>query len=245
MTEQKIKKLNDLKTATMNELLTKGIGNSDLIDSELGSIPKSWKLVKLGEIGRISTSSVNKKIDSSEKQVFLLNYMDIYNNSIIRDGHNFQKVTAPERQIHSSNVQNGDVFFTPSSETPNDIDRAAVFLGESENIVHSYHTVRFRPKVGYPLVNLFKAFMFNNHRTETYFRKRAVGSTRFTLSVSVFQELTVALPSTEEQEKIAKILATMESSINTIKKQLEKLQLVKKGLMEDLLTGKVRVKVEE
>ena len=77
----------------------------------IDQIPDNWNKIKLCKIGVFSTSSVDKKIDDKETYVSLLNYMDIYKNSIIKDTYNFQKVTSPEKKISSSSVKNGDVFF--------------------------------------------------------------------------------------------------------------------------------------
>ena len=66
-TQKQIDKLQDLKKATMNELLTKGIGHTEFKDSELGRIPKSWEVVALSEIGTISKGrGISKKADASE-----------------------------------------------------------------------------------------------------------------------------------------------------------------------------------
>ena len=57
-TQRQIDKLQELKKATMNELLTKGIGHTEFKDSELGRIPKSWEVKRLGEIAVIFRWSV-------------------------------------------------------------------------------------------------------------------------------------------------------------------------------------------
>ena len=224
----------------LKELGYEGIGHMEFS----GQIPEGWKKVTLGDVGHFSTSSVNKKSFADEDTVHLLNYMDIYKNSVINDNFIFQQVTAPTKQISSSSVRNGDVFFTPSSETPDDIGHSVVFLGNKENLVHSYHTVRFRLDSEDVLDDHFKAYAFKTTSTYEYFRKRATGSTRFTVPLSAFNELEVTVPPIPEQKRIASILTSFDGVIKNTQNQIDKLQDLKKSLMQDLLTGKVRVKVD-
>ena len=199
-------------------------------------VPEGWRKIKLGEVGKFSTSSVDKKISIDEQEVFLLNYMDVYNHSILTGNYPFQRVTAPTKQISSSSVQQGDVFFTPSSETPDDVGHSAVFIGDKKNLVHSYHTVRFRPSSDVYLDDEFKSYAFKGEKTYEYFRKRATGSTRFTVSLPVFNDLEITIPPLPEQKKIASILTSVDEVIETTQKQIDKLQDLKKGTMNELLT---------
>ena len=199
-------------------------------------VPEGWKKFKLGELGKFSTSSVDKKSSADEDTVHLLNYMDVYQNSRLDESFQFQQVTAPEKQVEASLVKNGDVFFTPSSETPDDIGHSAVFIGNLKNLVHSYHTVRFRPTSEGILDNEFKAYAFKSETTYEYFRRRATGSTRFTVSLPVFQDLSVLIPHLPEQKKIASILASVDEVIENTQAQIDKLQDLKKATMNELLT---------
>ena len=199
-------------------------------------IPEGWKKLKMGNIGTFSTSSVNKESKDNEISVSLLNYMDIYQNSVLSSSYRFQQVTAPAKQVTSSSVRNGDVFFTPSSETPNDIGHSAVFLGDAGSLVHSYHTIRFRLNEDDYFDDNYKAYAFKEEATYEYFLKRATGSTRFTISLPIFNELEVLAPPLPEQKKIASILTSVDEVIENTQKQIDKLQDLKKATMNELLT---------
>jgi len=199
-------------------------------------VPDGWEVKRLGEIGEFSTSSVNKKSLPNEETVCLLNYMDVYRNSFLDEDYLFQQVTAPTKQIISSSVRKGDVFFTPSSETPDDIGHSTVFLGNKVNLVHSYHTIRFRLNQEDIFDDHFKAYAFKTFSTYEYFRKRATGSTRFTISLPVFNELEVTIPPLPEQQKIASILTSVDEVIEKTQSQINKLQDLKEGTMNELLT---------
>src|SRR5690554_7816653 len=111
---------------------------------EDGNDYPEWEEKKLGDIGYFQTSSVNKLSNKDEKEVYLVNYMNVYRhediNNISKKG--FQIVTAKDSQIETSNLLKGDILFTPSSETPDDIGHSAVIFEDLDNTVFSYHLDR-------------------------------------------------------------------------------------------------------
>src|SRR5699024_6742741 len=78
---------------------------------------RNLKYFKLGYIGEFRTSSIKNKYDPNEYPVNLLNYMDVYINKHINQKIDYMRTTATDHQIKTNDVQIGDVFFTPSSET--------------------------------------------------------------------------------------------------------------------------------
>jgi len=200
-----------------------------------------WEEVKLGGIGEFKTSSIDKIVNENEKLVNLINYMDVYRNKHIDKNFKCSETSLKEEQYEKVNLKKGDILFTPSSETPDDIGHSAVIIEDLANTVYSYHLVRFRPKKSIDIK--FSGYVFNNVDILKEFARRANGSTRFTLSIKDFNETKVQLPSLEEQQKIAEVLSLADAEINLLKNELKELKLQKKALMQKLLTGEVRVKV--
>ena len=95
------------KKAIMQKLLTG--------KQRLPGFNKPWKNVKLGDVGKITSAGVDKKIIEGEKKVRLLNYMDVYRNTFITDNTLSMVVSAPDKKIINCNLNKGDIFFTPSS----------------------------------------------------------------------------------------------------------------------------------
>lgn len=220
------------KKGLMQQLLT----GKKRLDGFVGE----WKEIKLGNIGTFRTSSVNKKIEKDETKVWLLNYMDVYNNTHITSKIDFQLTSAKNTQIASSNLEIGDVLFTPSSETPDDIGHSAVVTENLDNVVFSYHLVRFRPKRN--ILNIgFSGYVFNKTEILNEFSRRATGSTRYTLSLKDFNEVVTTIPPLEEQTAIAHILTTADQEISLLEAKLAAMKEEKKGLMQVLLTGKKRL----
>lgn len=231
--EELIKEKEQLKKGLMQKLLSGEVRFDEFTDK--------WEEVKLGNIGDFKTSSVDKVINEDEHIVQLVNYMDVYKNKHISKDSKCSSTSIKDEQLTKTNLQKGDILFTPSSETPDDIGHSAVIIEDLPNTVYSYHLVRFRPK---KIIDIgFSGYVFNNQSILKEFARRATGSTRFTLSIKDFNEIQAKLPSLQEQQKIAEILSLADNGVDLLKNELEALKQQKKGLMQKLLTGEVRVKV--
>src|SRR5690625_286336 len=241
---EKLAALIDAKKEQKKGLMQKLLTGSLRLHSATGEpFNEEWKEVRLGEIGEFKTSSVDKKIKKDEIEVWLLNYMDVYKNTHITSSIKFQKTSAKPTQLKSSNLKIGDILFTPSSETPDDIGHSAVVIEKLENVVYSYHLVRFRPKMS--ILELgFSGYVFNIDEILNEFSRKATGSTRYTLSIKDFNEVKTKLPPLEEQTAIAQVLTTADREIELLEKKLEAMKEQKKGLMQVLLTGKKRLRVK-
>lgn len=212
----------------------------------------SWYVAKLGDLGGFSTSSVDKKIIAGQQMVNLANYMDVYNTNTIDSSLEFMKVSASGAEIVSSQVLPGDILFTPSSETPEDIGHSAVVAEKIENTLHSYHTVRFRPYNDSTFDLRFSAWFLNAESIQKQFYKKCSGSTRYTLTIPAFRSVICKIPKSNTiQREIAKYLDTIELAIEKTEALIEKYQNIKAGLMHDLFTrgitdeGKLRPPREE
>ena len=85
--------------------------------------------------------------------------------------------------------------------------------------------------------------LLNSDKYRTIMESISPGSTRKTLAIGMFKNILIPLPPLQEQQKIAEILTTVDNKLELLGNKREKLNVLKKGLMDDLLTGKVRVKV--
>ncbi len=223
------------KKALMQQLLTG--------KHRLKGFSTPWHEVRLGNIGMISSAGVDKKIVEGEKLVNLLNYMDVYKKDFLYSSDTSMTVSAPERQIQNCNLKKGDIFFTPSSETRDDIAHSAVVMEDITNGVYSYHIVRLRPTT--PIDLKFSAYAFKtNHFYKQAFSICEGSGQRYVISQDDFRNMTVFIPSDiAEQKAIAEILSKADEEIELLNKKLYAFKQEKKALMQQLLTGKIRVKV--
>ena len=239
-TQQQIDKLQDLKKATMNDLLTKGIGHTEFKDSELGRIPKSWEVNALKNLALVLFSNVDKKTNPSEKPVLLCNYLDVYKNINIKNGLDFMQATANQREIDKFSIKKGDVIITKDSEQPDDIAISTYVSEDFNNVLCGYHLAMIRPFKD-KLHGKYLSYLFGLEKIQHNFYCLANGSTRFGLTSDAINNSLIYYAPISEQKKIADILNSMDKSIEEKQRKLEKIKDLKKGLMNDLLTGKVRV----
>lgn len=242
VTEQKIQKLNDLKKATMNELLTKGIDHSEFRDSELGRIPKNWNLFQLGQLGEMYGGLSGKKASDFGTGEPYITYSQVFNNDTSFNEHvRYVQVKQEEKQ---NKIEFGDVLFTMSSETPNEVGMASAFLEKGWNPYLNSFCCGFRFNSSNCISPKFSRYLFRSFLVREKISYFAQGSTRYNLSKENLKKVMIPVPTIEEQEKIAEILIHFDDTVELHNLRMLKLQSLKKGLMEDLLTGKVRVKVD-
>ena len=203
-----------------------------------------WKKVKIGDIGELAGNGVDKKIKETEHKVKLLNYMDIMHYNFIYSNISKHFVTASNEKINKCSVKKGDIFLTPSSETRLDIGISSVAMEDIDDLVYSYHIIRFRPTIEMDL--LFRAYIFKNKK----FLNQAStmcegGGKRYVCSNKKFASFELEIPiDIREQKDIANKLYTMEKELCTLKNKVLKYKQIKEGMMEELLTGKVRLNYE-
>ena len=212
----------------------------------IGEIPEGWEVRKIRYLGYIETSSVDKKIKEDEKLIKLTNYLDIYKNKrkIIDSQTKFTKTSCSQQQAIQNNLIDGDVLFTPSSETVDEIGFSAVVNENLIDVVYSYHIIRLRFKKN--IFKNFKKYLFNNNFTLNHFSKNARVTTRQTLKISDFQNTNVIIPSYEEQIQISEFLDKQTTQFDELiaksKAQITLLEEKRQALITATVTGKIDVR---
>ncbi|MDB9955286.1 restriction endonuclease subunit S [Pelagibacterales bacterium] len=238
-TQKQIDKLQNLKKATMNELLTKGIGHTEFKDSELGQIPKSWGVHKLEEIGTFSKGKGISKKDILSEGIPCIRYAEIYTcyDFYIET---FKSFISPDTARSSKKLVNNDIIFAGSGETVEEIGKSIAFTLNCEAYA-SGDSIVMSPFSD--LNSIFLSYQLNDCIRRDQLRKLGQGSSVMHIYVSNLKEILICKPPLPEQEKISSILLSFEKLIKKEENKLCKVQDIKKSLMQDLLTGKVRVSV--
>ena len=200
-----------------------------------------WETKRLEEIGDISGAGVDKKVNSNEVSVRLVNYLDVYNKSFLYSKDLMHEVSARPDQVRNCAVEKGDVFFTPSSEVPDDIGSSAIAMENIADGVYSYHVVRLRLKKNWDLC--FRGYVFKTKEFLDEASRQCEGSgTRYVISLPKFRAMVVRFPpSIEEQRAIAKVLSDVDGLINALHALIAKKRAIKQATMQQLLTGKTRL----
>ena len=201
-----------------------------------------WEEVRLGEIGN-SFNGLSGKTgeDFGIGEAKYITYKNIFDYSKIKlDIFENVQISNDEKQ---NLVQFGDIFFTVSSETPEEVGMSSVLLDNVSNTYLNSFCFGYRLNNFNTLDPYFARFYFRSFQMRDKISRLAQGSTRFNLSKNEIMKLKIKLPSLPEQQKIAEVLSLADDEINLLKNELEELKLQKKALMQKLLTGQVRVKV--
>jgi type I restriction enzyme S subunit len=233
--ERMVAKKRQIKHGAMRELLTG--------ERRLPGFSGQWEMGRLGDIGEVTGAGVDKKTRPGEMPVRLVNYLDVYRRDLLYSSGLTQIVSAKPEQVRRCAVRRGDVFFTPTSELPGDIAHSAVAMEDIPDGVYSYHLVRLRLRVDWDLT--FRAYAFKTRAFYDAADSLCEGSgTRYVITLPRFRSMTVAVPPTaSEQAAIATVLSDMDAEISALESKLAKARQIKQAMMQELLTGRIRLPV--
>ncbi len=254
-TEALIAKLENIKKGLLHDLLTRGIDQNGQLrptseqapelykESALGLIPKEWLGTKLGTYisdheGLIQTGPFGSQLHAEEyvsQGVPVVMPQDIRHISISRS--NIAQITEKRaRDLARHRLLEGDLVFSRRG----DLSRCAYVQRDNEGWVCGTGCLLLRAPIGtidtYWLSNLYKL-----HSIQSQVYGMAVGSTMVNLNSKILAQLEIGIPSYREQCLIATAISSIESRLQRETNSLRKLTAQKTGLMDDLLTGRVRV----
>lgn len=230
--EKLISKKKLIKEGAMEELLT-GKKRLDGFNNE-------WVTYIVGKIGKSYGGLTGKnKEDFQTGNASYIPFMNIMSNPIV-DIDYFETVSIKENEMQNR-VKKGDLLFNTSSETPEEVGMCSVLLQDVDNLYLNSFCFGFRLNNIKEINPLFLSYLFRSKIGRTMMSLLAQGSTRYNLSKSSFNKLTIKLPNYEEQTLITTILSDMDKEIEKLEKKLDKYKSIKSGMMEELLTGKRRL----
>ena len=234
--EQLIATSKQQKQALMQQLLT--------AKKRFGEFTGEWEEVRLGDLGTTYNGLVGKtKIDFGTGEKYIP-YINIFKNSSV-DINSLDLVNIKSNEKQNV-VKYGDIFFTTSSETPEEVGMSSVMLSKpNSNIYLNSFCFGFRFSSFKKIYPKFMQYLLRSETNRRSISILAQGATRYNLSKVQLMNITLFLPTLAEQQKIAQVLTAADSEIEILQQKLAKLQQEKQALMQQLLTGKRRVKVDE
>ena len=231
-TEKLIEKCKELKKGLMQKLLTRGIGHSEFKKTEVGEIPASWEVNKLSNITDVRDGTHDSPqyvetgipfVTSKNLKEFGIDFSDV--NYISNEDH--------EKFSKRSLVDNGDILFGMIGTIGNPVLVKKTFDFSIKNVALI--------KIDNNLIN--NTYLLNILKSsiiEKQFSKLSNGGVQKFISLGMIRNLLIPIPSKKEQEKIAEILSLLDNDIQEYENRKQKLEELKKGLMQQLLTGKIR-----
>lgn len=229
--EKLIEKKKAVKQGAMQALLTG--------KKRLPGFTEEWKGYCVGKMGSFYNGLSGKsKKDFDCGNAHFITFLNILSNVKI-DISILASVNVKENESQNT-VKKGDLFFNTSSETPEEVGMCAVLDEDLNNTFLNSFCFGFR------LNNddhnpLFLSYYFNSTIGRKIMGVLAQGATRYNLSKNNFAETVLKLPPKDEQTAIASILSDMDNEISALEQKLEKAHQLKQGMMQQLLTGKIRL----
>lgn len=251
-TEKLIQKLKQMKQGLRHDLLTRGIDeNGELRDPErhpeqfkdspLGRIPKKWDLLRIGSAGAVRLGRQRSpQYDQGPHMRPYLRVVNIFEDEL--DLRDVNRMHFSPMDFERHRLQPGDVLLTEGDlGSAMNVGRSAVFRGEIVDCCIQNSLLRFR--LNGPGEPDFFHYAFCHLRLKGVFALATMSTTVFHLSAGRLVELPIAVPEPIEQAAIASALRDTDLRLAAERTAMHKLRVLKQGLMEDLLTGRVRTTV--
>ena len=243
----------DLQNERINRIGSKYYPENSV--NPVNSDSDSWKEVRLGDIFEfIKSYSISRegltKFDNKD-YIYCIHYGDIhaFYETDFLDFSTQKSIPQIVDEAYPINerdfLREGDVIIADASEDYEGVGEAVVVFNIEDNkVVGGLHTIvlrEFKRKTS----PAFRAYLFASEKVRNELRKKATGTSVYSVTKTTLESLVLYLPSLSEQTAIAKVLQAADKELQLLKAKTEKLREQKKGMMQVLLTGKKRLKVSE
>jgi type I restriction enzyme S subunit len=240
--DEVLAKTERLKKGLMQELLTKGIGHEKYKQTPIGKTPTTWEVVQVKDI--VEDVKRGPFGGSIKKEIFVPEGYKVYEQkNVIHNDFEIGGYFIDEekfRKLQSFAIKEGDILLTGAGT----IGRISVVPKNYKLGIINQALIKIRLNKNKILVPYFAILL-----TYETFRKKVLershGATMKNVSsVKELKSIKIPLPPLGEQQEIADILAAVDKKLNLERKEKTTLEKVKLGLMDLLLTGKIRVNVD-
>lgn len=230
--ERVIAKKRLIKQGAMQDLLT--------ARRRVPGFSGEWRKIKIGEVLKFK-NGLNKGKDHFGHGTPIVNYMDVFAGGAINASSIAGLVDVSAAEQSAYGVKDGDILFTRTSETPEEIGLPAVAWGVLPGTVFSGFVLRGRPQNN-TITMAYSKYCFRSEAVRKQIISRATYTTRALTNGRQLSAVEVLVPyETDEQDGIAQVLEDMDAEIQLLESRLAKARAVKEGMMQNLLTGRVRL----
>ena len=207
--------------------------------TKVGIVPKEWTEHTLSEFFDFK-NGLNKEKEAFGKGTPIVNYTDVWGKRGLLKENIKGKVLLSKNEIDLYKVEEGDVFFTRTSETIEEIGLSSVLLEPINDCVFSGFVLRARPKKA-GIVKEYNIYCYSSAIMRHEITRKSSMTTRALTNGTLLGEVNINLPNQKEQEKIAEILQEQDRLIELKEKLIEEKKKRKQYLVQQLLTKKLRL----
>jgi len=200
---------------------------------------KPWDTATIGDFLDFK-NGLNKGKEFFGYGTPIVNYTDVYRKRGLTKSDVRGKVNLTRDEIHRFDARKNDVFFTRTSETPEEVGMSSVLLDDIDDCVFSGFVLRGRPKNDM-FVPEYCKYCFTTEAIRSAIIMGCTYTTRALTNGTQLSAIEIVVPPKPEQEAIAKSLTEIDDLISSLEKLITKKKAIKQGAMQELLTGKRRL----
>jgi type I restriction enzyme, S subunit len=244
--ERQIELLKERRQILIHRAVTRGLHENVSLKGSgvewIGEIPEHWEVKRLRYIGKCQ-NGVSKGAEYFGTGFPFVSYGDVYKSIELAENVNgLAESSIEDRKQYS--VKEGDVFFTRTSETVEEIGFASTCLKTIEDATFAGFLIRFRPSKDI-LYKGFSKFYFSSKTHRAFFVKEMNLVIRASLSQELLNRMPIIIPPFEEQIAIAEYLENISTKISKAielkEREIEVLKEYKSSLINSAVTGKVKI----
>lgn len=225
--QRKYDKLTNVKKSMLEKMFPKN--GSNVPEIRFKGFTEAWEQRKLGEVGETYTGLSGKsKDDFGHGSGKFITYMNVFSNPVASSN----MTEAIEIDDSQNKVQFGDVLFTTSSETPDEVGMSSVWLENAENTYLNSFCFGYRPTTEYNPYYL--AYMLRSSSMRKKITFLAQGISRYNISKNKMMDIEMPIPSIDEQKQIGEYFRNLDNLITLHQRELEKLKNIKKSCLENM-----------
>jgi type I restriction enzyme S subunit len=230
-----IAKKRDIKKAVMQELLTG--------KTRLPGFSGKWEVKKLGDLGIFLKGSGVKKNESLSGDLPCIRYGEIYTkyNYYIKEIYSY---ISHEVASTATKMEKNDILFAGSGETKEEIGNCVAFVHDLEAYAGG-DIIILRPYKPYKIDSIFLGYYLNSAPISKQKASKGQGDAVVHISTKALSMIEVKIPSVDEQRSIAQVLSDMDRKITALEQRRDKTKAIKQGMMQALLTGRIRLPKED
>lgn len=240
-TDKLIEKTKELKKGLMQRLLTKGIGHTEFKITEVGEIPVEWEIITVGKLVTLLKSGLSRSLKEENVGVPCIRSNNIKEDKLVlNDLKYWYNMDDKGAKIEDYILDEGDIivnFINSISQ----IGKGCIFNKNDFRTIYTTNLLRIKVDNS-KIINTFFYYYIQTERYRkeiTLITKPAVNQASFT--TVEYKSIKFPVPNLEEQRLISNILVSVDTQIEEYENKKSKLEELKKGLMQKLLTGKIRV----
>lgn len=225
--QRKLDKLLNIKKSMLDKMFPKN--GSKKPEIRFKGFTDDWEQCKLGDMGKTYTGLSGKsKSDFGHGEGRFITYMNVFSNPITSS----TAVEPVELDNSQNKVQSGDVFFTTSSETPEEVGMSSVMIENADNTYLNSFCFGYRPVQ--VLDCYYLAYMLRSVNVRKKIVFLAQGISRYNLSKNRVMEINVPIPNSSEQKSIGIFFKDLDNLITLHQRKLEKLKNLKKACLDKM-----------